>query len=107
VARPSLLTSELREQIESELADGVPVTVAAASAGISKRTLHSWLTDGRVERRPRRLRLVNDQESSGGEQAEPDVERALITTVMRAAQHDWKAAAFLLTWRERRRRSRR
>jgi hypothetical protein len=109
VARPSLLTDELREQIELELADGVPVTVAAASAGISKRTLHSWLEQGRVVRRPR-LRLVDavpaEPVGSSVEPSERSVEKALVATIMRAAQHDWHAAAFLLRWRGQRARRR-
>jgi hypothetical protein len=51
VARPSLLTAELREQIELELADGASIATVAQHAGVSKRTLHSWLERGRVERR--------------------------------------------------------
>ena len=51
MARPSALTPELRERIEAELAQGVPVVVVAQNVGVSKSTVHSWLGSGRVVRR--------------------------------------------------------
>lgn len=51
VARPSALTPELRERIELELSDGIPIVVAQ-NVGVGRSTLHSWLSSGRVVRRP-------------------------------------------------------
>jgi IS30 family transposase len=50
MARPSRLTAELRERIELELGEGVPVTVTARRVGVGPRTLHRWLKEGRVQR---------------------------------------------------------
>jgi transposase len=101
VGRPTLLTDQIREQIERELSEGVPVYVVAQSAGVSKRTLHSWLADGRVIRRPR-LRLVDDEvpvrEEPDDEFEDVDAtfERALVGSVLRASRDDWRAAKWLL-----------
>jgi hypothetical protein len=46
MARPSSLTPELRETIERQLEQGVPVTVTAQRVGVPKRTLHSWARGG-------------------------------------------------------------
>jgi hypothetical protein len=51
VARPSLLTDELRARAELELAAGTPVSVTAQRVGIGVRTLSRWIADGRVVRR--------------------------------------------------------
>jgi IS30 family transposase len=48
MARPSSLTPELRERIERELADGVPVVVVAQRAHVAESTLHRSLTRGDV-----------------------------------------------------------
>jgi hypothetical protein len=50
VARPSLLTRELREWLERELDAGCPQSVAAQRAGIGQRTLERWLAQGKVRR---------------------------------------------------------
>ena len=62
MARPSLLSDDLRDRIESEVADGVPVVVAAQNAHVGKSTLHEWLSKGLVvRRRPRDpLKVVRD-----------------------------------------------
>ena len=52
VARPSVLTDELRDTIERELAEGIPVVVVAQNVGIGKSSIHSWLGHGRVVRCP-------------------------------------------------------
>lgn len=52
MARPSVLTDELRDTIERESAEGIPVVVVAQNVGIGKSTIHSWLGKGRVVRRP-------------------------------------------------------
>jgi hypothetical protein len=50
MARPCLLTDELREWLERELDAGYPQSVAAQRVGIGRRTLERWLADGRVRR---------------------------------------------------------
>jgi DNA invertase Pin-like site-specific DNA recombinase len=48
--RPCLLTPQLREWIEDELAAGASQAVVAQRAGISLRTVERWLAEGRVRR---------------------------------------------------------
>jgi hypothetical protein len=94
-----LLTDELRQRLEGELADGVPVTVAAQRAGIGRRTLHRWLADGRlarVEPRPPEPAFDEVVELSLTErlgQAEPALVGAMISAARRG---DWRASAWLL-----------
>ena len=105
MARPSSLTPDIREQIESDLADGIPVRIATENAQVSKSTLHAWISAGYVERRPR-LRLVDDAPQEAairgpaevGEDGDVDgtFERALVGAVLKASAHDWRAAQWLL-----------
>jgi hypothetical protein len=107
MGRPSALTVERREAVEKALAAGAPLAVAAASAQVTPRTVSRWLAKGRVVRR----QLAAAPEPEPGWQVdrpsndgELDVERALVATVLRASQRDWRAAIALLRWREQRRR---
>jgi hypothetical protein len=102
MGRPSLLTDELREQLEAALAGGTPIRIAAEGAGISRATLHSWIAQGLVARRPR-LRLVDDDPDDDGEERDRDpeeddarIEAALVAAVMKASATDWRAARWLL-----------
>ena len=98
VARPTLLTDQVREELEETLAAGTPVRIAAARMGISKSTLHSWIQRGLIDRRPR-LRLVEDElPDEEDDLAEEDarIEAALVGAVMKAAREDWRAARWLL-----------
>ena len=47
----TLLTDELRAEVERDLAAGTSVALTAARAGVSRRTLTRWLERGRVVRR--------------------------------------------------------
>jgi hypothetical protein len=99
MARPTSLTTERREVIERALGAGAPLRVAAASAGVSARTLSRWLAQGHVVRRE--LRVVPD---ASGEDSLPDddveIQRTLLSTVYRAAEAgDWRASAWLLAKR--------
>jgi hypothetical protein len=61
MARPTLLTDHVREELEDALATGVPVRIAAASVGVSRPTVYEWLRRGLVVRPRPRLRLVEDE----------------------------------------------
>ncbi len=88
MARPSSLTAERREADEKALAAGAPLAVAAASAEVSARTLSRWLEQGHVARRTLALAPEPEPEAvAPGD--ELDVERALVSVVMRHARHDW------------------
>ena len=93
MARPSSLTAERREVAERALAAGLPLSVAAASAEVSPRTLSRWLQEGQIVRR----RLAAAPEPPPNEPAppEPDVEKVLVGVVLRAARDDWRAAIAL------------
>jgi hypothetical protein len=62
MGRPTLLTDELRERIESGLADGVPQVVLAQRLGISARSISGWLHDGKITRLVRELPRLGDSD---------------------------------------------
>ena len=70
MGRPSALTSEVRELLERELADGVSPRIAAERVGVSTSSVYSWLADGRIERRrasvPRPVELAPVAELEAG-----------------------------------------
>jgi transposase len=47
MARPSKLTTEIKQQIGKSVALGMTYTLAAASAGITYQTLNKWLKKGK------------------------------------------------------------
>jgi hypothetical protein len=107
VARPSVLTPERRERIESELADGIPIAIVAQNVGVGRSTLHEWLSSGRVVRRvtsadPAPLELVQGSPAENGspdslEERLRDVEPGLVAVLVNAAQRgSWQSAAWLL-----------
>lgn len=103
MARPSTLTNEVRAELERELAQGVPVVVAAQRVGRSPRTVHAWLQSGAVVRR----RLAAAPEPVPDLEQEPDlpddderVQAALVGVIMKAAQRgSWPAAKWILETR--------
>jgi hypothetical protein len=98
MARPTLLTDELRGELEEALAAGTPVRIAAASVGVSRPTVYEWMRRGLVVRRPR-LRLVDDElppdHEEGDLPEEEKIERAVIASILKAATTDWRAAAWI------------
>jgi hypothetical protein len=94
MGRPSSLTAERRETVEAALASGAPLSVAAASAGVSTRTVNRWLEDGLVARR-RLVAVPEPNESATDLPGEETIERAVIGAILKAAKTDWRAAAWL------------
>jgi hypothetical protein len=99
MARPSSLTAERREAVERALGAGAPLRVAAASVGVSARTLSRWIEQGHVVRRT--LTVVPD---SSFEDTLPEndesVQKMLLGVVLRAAEGgDWRASSWLLRQR--------
>jgi transposase len=93
MARPSSLTSERRDAVERALAAGAPLNIAAASAGVSKRTVSRWLEDGSVARRE--LSVVPESERDLADDA--TVQRELLESVFAAASRgEWRAATWIL-----------
>ena len=66
MSRPSKATAQAVETVETALARGATIPMAAAAAGVSPRTVSSWLRDGVVVRR--HLRSVPDEpeQTTGG-----------------------------------------
>jgi hypothetical protein len=104
MARSSALTSELRERIELDLADGIPIAVVAQNVGVGRSTLAGWLAAGRVARRPhpRRLELVYESPPEGAsgpslEERLAAAEPGLVAAIVKAAERgSWQSAAWLL-----------
>jgi hypothetical protein len=101
MVRPSSPTSERRDRIERALAAGAPLNVAAASAGVSPRSVSRWLEQGRIARRY--LSAVPEPGAAESAPADPGlpaddeaIQRALVGAVLRASQNDWRAATWLL-----------
>jgi hypothetical protein len=113
MGRPTLLTPELRVDVERELADGVPVVVVAQRFGIGRRTLGRWISEGRVVRSRREPGpqtvhgVVNAQPAPIGASPDDPFDRAepgLVAVVVDAARRgSWQAGAWLLErrWPER------
>jgi hypothetical protein len=80
MARPSLLSDTLGEQIESDLAGGIPIAVVAQKTGVGRSTLHEWIATGRIERREKPDPLAEVAERQL-EQEAPD-----LTERLRAAE---------------------
>ena len=98
MARPTKLTPELTKKLADLVAAGVEVERAAACVGISPKTLERWRAKGRDARsglfREFELALY---------QADAQAEVRDVLLVGKAAQTNWKAAA----WRLERRTSQR
>jgi hypothetical protein len=103
MARRSLLSPERREAIERDLADGLLLAVVAERAGVSERSLHRWLAEGRIVRQSVEPSKTGSPEIKGTA-VEPDLqerlaaaEPALVSVVLAAAKRgSWQAALALL-----------
>jgi transposase len=101
--RPSKLTPRLRGRIALAVSAGTSYKAAAQSAGVAESTLHSWLARGRAEQGARRqdaserpyVRLLEAVEQASGR---AEVRAAELIT--KAAETDWRAAAFYLERRD-------
>jgi hypothetical protein len=95
MSRRTLLTDELRAEIERELASGSAVAVSAQRAGVSRRTLTSWLSEGRVARR--QLAAPDPEPELSLDEHLDQAEPVLVAVILEAARRgNWRAAAWLL-----------
>jgi hypothetical protein len=103
----SKLDEETREKILSALAAGVPPEVAAAYAGIVKRTFQSWMAQGRAAIAKSNGNLEQVLEKDPMARFALDVEQALASFVVghmaeitaagrRGTQGEWQALAWQL-----------
>lgn len=101
---PSKLTPEVREEIRRVLASGCTLEVAAESAGVSRRSLQSWLATGREAEQTEAedgklsamqracLDLLQTER-----QARAELRVKSLAAIQRAALNGtWQAAAWLL-----------
>jgi transposase len=103
VARPSKLTAHVRERIAQAVSSGASYRAAALSAGVAESTVRSWLARGRAEQGARRhargerpyVELVEAVEQAAGR---AEVRAAVL--IAKAAESDWRAAAWFLERRD-------
>jgi transposase len=89
VGRPSKLTAELQRRLCDALRAGNHLEVAARYAGISRPTLHRWLSEAREDGADPSLIELRAAVSK----AEADAEVHAVGVVRKAiAQGDWRAA---------------
>lgn len=90
--RPAiLLTDEVRAAIVECVRNGCPYTVAAKCAGISPRTLQTWLQRGRDGSAPEYVALVADIEK-----AKSEAIRVAVEEIRAAGKKNWTAFAWWL-----------
>jgi hypothetical protein len=91
--RPTRYSDALAEQLCNLISAGVPIRVASRSLGIARSTLYEWRDAGRRGLDPY---VVFESKL---ERALSRAETSLTLNLVRAAQKDWRAAAW---WLERR-----
>lgn len=89
--RPSKLTPELQRKLVDLIASNVPIVTATAAAGISERTFHAWMKEGRAGT----TRATRDF-AAAIDKAEAEGEAALVLLMRKAGIKDWRAALELL-----------
>lgn len=107
--RPTLLTTELRDKLCNFLRIGSYVETAVAACGVSKETFYAWLKDAAHLHRLNANALEKavpfdptDDEiklmefSDALEKAMAEGELGSLSTVRRAAEDNWQAAAWML-----------
>jgi len=100
MGRPVKLTAEVQAEIVKRLASGCSVEVAAAAAGVSRRTVFAWIERGE---KAARAESISETERPFAEFAEAvdraraEVEVLALATIMNAARKGaWQAAAWFL-----------
>jgi transposase-like protein len=103
MARPSKLTPVLRERIELAVSSGCTYRAAAMSAGIAESTFHSWMARGRAEQGATK-RAPGEQPYvllvDAVEEAAARAEVRASVLIAKAAETDWRAAAWFLERRD-------
>lgn len=114
MARPTKLTPALRERIAAAVSGGSSYHAAAMSAGVADSTLRAWLARGRAEqstprtaRRTQRATKLRARREAPYVELLESVERAAgraevraAVLITRAAETDWRAAAWWLARRD-------
>lgn len=101
MARPIEITAAKIKAICKVIAAGNYQDAAARSAGVSVRTFQSWMKRGREEDKAGEKDTLFTQLLRAVHDAEAKAETLNVQRVLKAAQKNWKAAAW---WLERKRR---
>jgi hypothetical protein len=75
------------------LANGVPVSIAARSVDVSPRTLRRWMQEGDLRERVAEIRAARRTGDGAASEAR------LTVLITKAAEHDWRASAWMLETR--------
>ena len=94
MARPTDCTPELTAALCAELRLGMSIRAACQHVGIDDSTYRKWMMRGADGEEP----FVTFRTEAT--RAKADGIRALVATVRKAAQDDWRAAAWILERRE-------
>src|SRR3954452_14643657 len=90
---PTKLTDDVSEKITLVVRHGGSVEAGAAAAGVTQRTVRSWMARGqRSGAREAPYRAFRD----AVERAQAEQEADLVASVNRGARRSWRAAAWLL-----------
>src|SRR5215212_2644711 len=95
MARPTKLTPEREEKILTAIRAGNSVFVAAQRVGIDRSTFHRWMEQGDPKGRKRSDAPYRAFRSKV-EEARAVAEVRDVTLTAKAAEHDWRAAAWRL-----------
>ena len=91
MARPTLLTPELTEHMVAAIKGGSPAQDAAALCGVNPSTYYRWMREGAEgddeQKQEFRQRII---------EAKATLKAACVRKVLKAANSDWKAAAWYL-----------
>jgi hypothetical protein len=94
VGRPTKCTPERIDQIARLVKHGVPIRHAAVAVGISESTIHGWMARGAKAKSGVYLEFLE-----AVTRAQAASVAGLVARVSKAAETDWRAAAWLLTRR--------
>lgn len=88
--RPTKLTPERADDLVLLLAAGASTARAAAAVGVGERSVTRWLREGGLRERVRAARASKPDPTDALSEAR------LVVLIAKAAQHDWRASAWLL-----------
>jgi hypothetical protein len=90
--RPDGLTPAVERRIVKAVRDGATRDVAAAAAGVRRRTLQRWLGRASDDNAPERFRRLAEAVDQAGAQREVQAH----TRISKAGADDWRAEAWFL-----------
>ena len=92
--RPSKLDADVKKQLVDAISAGNYIEVACEHAGITKRTFYTWLEKGEIARSGEYREFYLEIQ-----EAQANLEVALVAQWMQNVKKDWRAAAEMLSRR--------